>query len=62
MSKKIIELTDYIKDAMLIRSAGVPDFVFAEKHRPRGTQYLFELIHAIKNQNYRRFCHGNHVA
>jgi predicted DNA-binding transcriptional regulator YafY len=27
----------------------IPDFVFAEKHRPRGTQHLFSLIHAIKN-------------
>jgi predicted DNA-binding transcriptional regulator YafY len=26
----------------------VPDFVFAEKHRPRGTQHLFPLIYAIK--------------
>jgi predicted DNA-binding transcriptional regulator YafY len=26
----------------------VPDFVFAEKHRPKGTQHLFPLIYAIK--------------
>jgi predicted DNA-binding transcriptional regulator YafY len=35
--------------------AGVPDFVFAEKHRPRGTQHLFSLIHAIKNTLRIRF-------
>ncbi|KAA6303692.1 MAG: hypothetical protein EZS26_000243 [Candidatus Ordinivivax streblomastigis] len=35
--------------------AGVPDFVFAEKHRPRGTQHLFSLIHAIKNALRIRF-------
>jgi predicted DNA-binding transcriptional regulator YafY len=34
---------------------GIPDFVFAEKHRPRGTQYLFVLIHAIKNTLRIRF-------
>ncbi|NDV97199.1 WYL domain-containing protein [Dysgonomonas sp. 521] len=28
---------------------GIPDFVLAEKHRPMGTQYLYPLIHAIKN-------------
>jgi biotin operon repressor len=27
----------------------VPDFVFAEKHRPRGTQHLFPLILPSKN-------------
>jgi predicted DNA-binding transcriptional regulator YafY len=27
----------------------IPDFIFAEKHRPRGTQHLFPLINAIKH-------------
>lgn len=27
----------------------IPDFVFAEKHRPMGTQHLYPLIHAIRN-------------
>jgi predicted DNA-binding transcriptional regulator YafY len=35
--------------------AGVPNFVFAEKHRPRGTQHLFPLIQAIKNVRQIRF-------
>jgi predicted DNA-binding transcriptional regulator YafY len=33
----------------------VPDFVFAEKHRPRGTQHLFVLIEAIKRNLRIRF-------
>jgi predicted DNA-binding transcriptional regulator YafY len=33
----------------------VPDFVFAEKHRPRGTQHLFPLINAIKDTVRIRF-------
>lgn len=30
-------------------SAGIPEFVFTEKHRPMGTQHLHLLIYAIKN-------------
>jgi predicted DNA-binding transcriptional regulator YafY len=33
----------------------IPGFVFAEKHRPCGTQHLFPLIHAIKNALRIRF-------
>jgi predicted DNA-binding transcriptional regulator YafY len=33
----------------------VPDFVFAEKHRPRGTQHLFPLIQAIRERLRIRF-------
>jgi hypothetical protein len=33
-------------------------FVFAEKRRPRGTQHLFALIHAIKNVLRIRFSYG----
>ncbi|MDR0725309.1 MAG: WYL domain-containing protein [Prevotellaceae bacterium] len=33
----------------------IPDFIFAEKHRSRGTQYLFALIRAIKNTLRIRF-------
>jgi predicted DNA-binding transcriptional regulator YafY len=36
----------------------IPDFVFAEKHRPRGTQHLFPLIHAIMNTLQIRFSYG----
>ncbi|MDR1895541.1 MAG: WYL domain-containing protein [Prevotellaceae bacterium] len=36
----------------------VPDFVFAEKHRPRGTQHLFPLIYAIKNSQEVRFSYS----
>jgi predicted DNA-binding transcriptional regulator YafY len=36
----------------------VPDFVFAEKHRPRGTQYLFPLIYAIKKSLRIRFSYA----
>jgi predicted DNA-binding transcriptional regulator YafY len=35
--------------------ACVPDFVFAEKHRPRGTQHLFALMETIKNDWRIRF-------
>jgi predicted DNA-binding transcriptional regulator YafY len=34
---------------------GIPDFVFAEKHRPKGTQHLFPLINAIKDTERVRF-------
>jgi predicted DNA-binding transcriptional regulator YafY len=33
----------------------LPDFVFAEKHRPRGTQHLFTLIRAIRARSRIRF-------
>ncbi|MDR1883115.1 MAG: transcriptional regulator [Prevotella sp.] len=36
----------------------VPDFVFAEKHRPRGTQHLFPLIYAIKKSLCIRFSYS----
>ncbi|MDR2027266.1 MAG: WYL domain-containing protein [Prevotellaceae bacterium] len=36
----------------------IPGFVFAEKRRPRGTQHLFTLIHAIKNVLRIRFSYG----
>jgi predicted DNA-binding transcriptional regulator YafY len=36
----------------------VPNFVFAEKHRPRGTHYLFPLIYAIKKSLRIRFSYS----
>jgi predicted DNA-binding transcriptional regulator YafY len=36
----------------------IPDFVFAEKHRPRGTQHLFPLIYAIKKSLRVRFSYA----
>ncbi|MDR1980079.1 MAG: WYL domain-containing protein [Tannerellaceae bacterium] len=36
----------------------IPDFVFAEKHRPRGTHYLFLLIYAIKKSLRIRFSYS----
>jgi predicted DNA-binding transcriptional regulator YafY len=36
----------------------IPDFIFAEKHRPCGTQYLFPLIYAIKKSLCVRFSYS----
>ncbi|MDR1918357.1 MAG: WYL domain-containing protein [Tannerellaceae bacterium] len=33
----------------LHQETSIPDFIFAEKHRPLGTQHLYPLISAIKN-------------
>lgn len=35
--------------------AGIPEFVFAEKHHPQGAEHLFPLIHATKNTLRVRF-------
>jgi predicted DNA-binding transcriptional regulator YafY len=37
----------------------IPDFVFVEKYRPRGTHHLFSLIHAVRNTLQIRFSYGN---
>jgi predicted DNA-binding transcriptional regulator YafY len=58
-SKNLPEVDQFLDSfdvfTALNMNEGIPNFVFAEKHRPRGTQHLFVLIHAIKNALRVRF-------